>query len=113
MAKEPRPAWDMDLGPFQAGHRTVGARLKSTSAATCSDGRRDQALDGATEIGAGAGDHPVQDDEPAATEQRNRAQEWRLLAEPRREADVANCALRVHSRPIAAVGSDDSGVLRC
>ena len=25
-----------------------------------------------------------------------------LLAEPRREADVANCALRVHSRPVAA-----------
>ena len=31
-----------------------------------------------------------------------------LLAEPRREADVANRALRVHSRPVAVILSADS-----
>ena len=37
MVKELHPAWDMDLGQFQAGHRIVGAWLKSASAATPMD----------------------------------------------------------------------------
>ena len=47
----------------------------------CSDGRIDQALDGAAEVANGAGDHPGQGDgdggKSAASERHNRAQQWR------------------------------------